>query len=143
MNIMPIIKASKTLSLVLLGAAASAVLAASGCVETEDVAPAAKSFTPDPNAMYTVISVQSGKCVEVTEGEPHALQIRNCATSPRHRFKIAAAGGGFYKLRNVETDLCVDIDGQSRADGARLMARPCGDAASSGRCPRWVRGCSR
>src|SRR5690242_5291833 len=110
-----------SLSTSTLALALAAAAFGSACVETEEVAPQVKGFTPDANAVYQLIGVQSGRCVEVTDGEPHAMQIRTCATSPRHRFKIEAAGGGFYKLHNVETNLCMDIDGQSRADAARLM----------------------
>jgi len=127
-NIMRANNPSKTLFLTYSIAIAATL--ATACVETEDVAPAAKSFAPDPSTTYTLVGVQSGKCVEVTEAEPRALQIRNCATSRRNRFKLEPVGGGFYKIHNVETNLCVDIDGQSRADAARLMARPCGDGAS-------------
>jgi len=88
----------------------------------------------DGAATYTLIGVQSGRCVEVQGGSatPGArLIIATCgAARPQQRWRIEAMGSGVYRLRNVNSGLCMDVSGASTADGAPVIQWSCGSGAN-------------
>jgi pectate lyase len=130
LTLRPFKPSSTSLTSLLAVAALAAAALGAACVETEEAPPPPKGFNPDPNATYIVVGVQSGKCIEVTQPEPRGMQIRNCQTSPFRSFKFQPAGAGFYRIHNTESNLCVDIEAQSKNDAARLVGRPCADVPS-------------
>ncbi|MGK4008977.1 non-reducing end alpha-L-arabinofuranosidase family hydrolase [Sorangium sp. So ce1036] len=89
---------------------------------------AAESITIDTAATYTIVGVQSGKCVEVAGGsaaDGAGLQIAGCDGSTRQQFRIESTGGGYYRIRNVNSDRCMDVTGASTGDGARVQQYSC------------------
>lgn len=95
----------------------------------EDVGVEADSITIDTSAVYQLVGVHSGKCVEVAGGNTSnlaQLQIATCTADRRQQFRLEAMGGGYYRLRNVNSGLCVDVEGYASSDGARLIQYTCG-----------------
>jgi poly(3-hydroxybutyrate) depolymerase len=86
--------------------------------------------------IYTLVGLQSGKCVEVQGGSTASLarlDIATCNGSPRQQFRAEGMGSGFFRLRNVNSNLCVDVSGASTADGAAVIHYACG----GGLTPQW------
>ncbi|WP_437729748.1 non-reducing end alpha-L-arabinofuranosidase family hydrolase [Sorangium sp. So ce1335] len=94
-------------------------------VELDD---AAEGVTIDTAATYTIVAAQSGKCVEVAGGstaDAAGLQIATCNGSTRQQFRMESAGGGYYRIRNVNSNRCMDVAGASTSDGARVQQYSC------------------
>ncbi|WP_420878151.1 endo-1,4-beta-xylanase [Sorangium cellulosum] len=93
-----------------------------------DFGDAAESVTIDAAATYTIVGVQSGKCVEVAGGstaDGAGVQIAACNGSARQQFRIESASGGYYRIRNVGSDRCMDVASASTTDGARVQQYSC------------------
>ena len=91
------------------------------------------TITVDVNAVYTLVGVQSGKCVEVQSGSTTAgarLDIATCASAPRQQWRAESMGAGLYRLRNVNSGLCADVSGASTTDGAAVIQWACGTGAN-------------
>ncbi|WP_437684809.1 endo-1,4-beta-xylanase [Sorangium sp. So ce176] len=111
------------------------MLALSACVAAEQVDEdgyefdeSSESVTIDTAATYTIVGVQSGKCVEVAGGstaDAAALQIASCNGSTRQQFRMESAGGGYYRIRNVNSNRCMDVADASTSDGARIQQYSC------------------
>src|SRR3954467_15139121 len=74
----------------------------------------------DPNATYNLVGAQSGKCVDVPNGSTATgvqLDIMPCAIAAKQQFKMADKGGGYYQIRNIGSNLCLDVSGASLSDG--------------------------
>ena len=68
----------------------------------------------DTSATYTLVGVQSGKCVDVPNGSTASgvqLDMMPCVTAAKQQFKLADQGGGYYQIRNVGSSLCLDVKG--------------------------------
>jgi polyhydroxybutyrate depolymerase len=113
-------------------------IAAVGCSGTPDpdrVATIASAITIDTSATYTLVGVQSGKCVDVPNGSTSTgvqLDIATCVASTRQQFKLEAQGNG-YRIRNVGSNLCMDVSGASTANGAAVIQWTC----STGTNQQW------
>jgi hypothetical protein len=97
--------------------------------QEEDLGSGTQSITIDSNAIYRLVGVHSGKCVEVAGGSTSnlaQLQIATCATDKRQQFRFESMGSGYYRLRNVNSGLCADVEGYSTSDGARVIQYTCG-----------------
>ncbi|AUX37125.1 MULTISPECIES: RICIN domain-containing protein [Sorangium] len=117
-------------------AAATGILAVS-CVidpeeaydaETEEGGSLDGAITIDTGAVYTIVGVQSGKCVEVAGGstaDGAGLQIASCNGSTRQQFRVESADGGYYRIRNVASNRCLDVANASTSDGARVQQYSC------------------
>ncbi|WP_437324469.1 RICIN domain-containing protein [Sorangium sp. So ce381] len=117
-------------------AAATGILAVS-CVigpegaydaELEEAGSLEGAITIDANAVYTIVGVQSGKCVQVAGGstaDGAAMQIASCNGSTRQQFRMESAGGGYYRIRNVNSNRCMDVAGASTSDGAAIQQYSC------------------
>ncbi len=46
------------------------------------------------------------------------MQIASCNGSTRQQFRMESAGGGYYRIRNVNSNRCMDVAGASTSDGA-------------------------
>src|SRR5947209_4107381 len=87
----------------------------------------------DTNARYTIVGVQSGKCVEVANGSTAnlaQLQIAACNGNARQQFRIDAQSGGYYHLRNLNSNLCADVQGASTAARTPIIQFTCGSDAN-------------
>jgi hypothetical protein len=110
-------------------------LALSACISAEQLDEggdefdeSAESVTIDTAATYTIVGVQSGKCVEVTGGsaaDGAALQIASCNGSTRQQFRMESTGGGYYHIRNVSSNRCMDVASASTSNGARIQQYSC------------------
>ena len=87
------------------------------------------SITIDTNATYTIVGVQSNKCVDVTGASTAnlaTLQIGTCRASTSQQFRAEAMGSGFFRLRNVNSGRCADVNGASLVNGAAVIQYACG-----------------
>jgi hypothetical protein len=114
--------------------------AASGCMADQDpVAEAATSsaITLDGNSSYTLVGVQSNKCVGPVGASRTVgarLDIETCTGTANQRFRPEAMGGGFFRMRNELSGLCIDVSGVSLADGAAVIQFTC----STGLNQQWA-----
>lgn len=86
------------------------------------------AVTIDTTSGYSLIGVQSNKCVAVVGDSTASLartEIRTCSGLSNQRFHPEAAGGGFFRLRNELSGLCLDVEGESTADGAAVIQFSC------------------
>lgn len=96
---------------------------------TADQATAVSAITINVNASYTLVGVQSGKCVAVqgaSTASTAPIEIDTCTGTANQRFRPESAGGGFFRLHNELSGLCLDVSGASTADGAALLQFTCG-----------------
>jgi len=121
-----------------------------GCVKDEPFKPSApppaaeqplppepeRSKTPlEAEAIYNLVSVQSGKCVQFADASDGArAQIVTCDGRPAQGFKLEALPDGYHRIRNATTKKCLDIAGVSRDDGAAALQWTCGD----GHNQQWI-----
>jgi hypothetical protein len=118
-----------------------ALIFAAGCGATdgsrsEEVGATTADITISSSAVYNLVGVQSGKCVDVVGGSTASLArlaIATCNGSTHQQFRAEAVGSGF-RLRNVNSNLCADVNGASTADGAAVIQYACG----SGQNQQWV-----
>ena len=107
-------------------------VAAVGCVndhEVDDEGSTSSAIVIDVNAAYTIVGVQSNKCVGVVDASTASnarLDIETCNGTSSQRFRPEAMGGGFFRLRNERSRLCADVLGVSLADGALVIQFACG-----------------
>ncbi len=89
---------------------------------------ASSAIVLDVNAAYTIVGVQSGKCVgvvgESTSSEA-ALELETCRGIASQRFQPEPTGGGFFQLRNELSGLCLDVSHVQQADGAPVIQFLC------------------
>jgi polyhydroxybutyrate depolymerase len=110
-----------------LGAAAMGCVADSDLDAHEDSTSAAITF--DANASYTLVGVQSNKCIGVVNSSTASLarfEIRTCSGIASQRFRPESMGSGFFRMRNELSGLCLDVSGASTADGAAVIQFACG-----------------
>ncbi|WP_441290293.1 RICIN domain-containing protein [Sorangium sp. KYC3313] len=96
--------------------------------EIEEAGSLEGAITIDTSAVYTIVGVQSGKCVQVAGGstaDAAAMQIASCNGSTRQQFRMESAGGGYYRIRNVNSNRCMDVAGASTSDGAAIQQYSC------------------
>jgi hypothetical protein len=108
-------------------------IAGTGCMSDRDLddseASTSSAVTLDGNTSYVIVGVQSNKCVGVVNSSMSALarlEIRTCSGIASQRFRPEAMGGGFFRMRNELSGLCMDVSGGSLTDGAALIQYPCG-----------------
>jgi polyhydroxybutyrate depolymerase len=122
-------------------AAATGILAVS-CVigpeeaydaEIEEEGSLDNAITIDTSAVYTIVGIQSNKCVEIRGGSTAssaAAQIATCNGATRQQFRAESMGSGYFRLKNVNSGLCLGTNGGSAADGATIVQSACGTAGS-------------
>ena len=102
-----------------------------GCINDqspEAEASASSAIVLDPSASYSLVGVQSNKCVGVVGASLTAgarLEIETCRGIASQRFRPEAMGSGFFRMRNELSGLCVDVSGASLADGAAVIQWTC------------------
>lgn len=93
--------------------------------EDESLASADITFTA--GASYTLVGVQSNKCIGVAStASGTRLDLETCTGTANQRFRPESMGGGFFRMRNELSGLCVDVSGASTADGAAIIEFACG-----------------
>ena len=108
-----------------------------GCIDTPEPGDRAdlisSEITLDTTASYTIIGVQSNKCVGVIDGSTASnagLEIRTCSGVASQRFRPESMTGGFFRLRNELSRLCMDVTGASQADGTAVIQFACSNATN-------------
>ncbi len=94
----------------------------------EAEASASAEITLDPTASYFLVGVQSNKCVSPVGGSTASgtrLDIEPCTGIANQRFRPESMGGGFFRLRNELSGLCLDVSGVSLLDGAAVILFGC------------------
>jgi len=83
----------------------------------------------DPTASYTMVGVQSNRCVGPVGGSTASgvrLEIETCTGMAIQRFRPEAMGSGFFRMRNELSGLCIDVSGASPFLGAPIIQFACG-----------------
>jgi hypothetical protein len=108
-------------------------VAGTGCVNDHEIdegeSSSSSAIIINANAAYTIVGVQSGKCVGVVDASTASnarLDIETCTGTASQRFRPEAMGGGFFRLRNERSGLCADVLGVSLNDGALVIQFACG-----------------
>ena len=103
-----------------------------GCMTDRNLDDAEASATAeiilDPTASYSLVGVQSNKCVGPVGGSTTSgtrLDIEPCTGVANQRFRPESMGGGFFRLRNEVSGLCLDVSGVSPFDGAAVILFAC------------------
>jgi hypothetical protein len=75
---------------------------------------------------YTLVGFPSNKCVQfATTADLAEAQISTCDGSTRQQWRFESMGSGYYRVRNVASNKCLDVEGASTAIGARIVQWPC------------------
>jgi len=85
------------------------------------------NIEPAGDAGYRIASRMSGKCIGTDPGHAAAggfIVQSPCGRSPDQIWALDRAGNG-YILRNAANRLCLDVQGGSVANGAKLIAWVC------------------
>src|ERR1044071_156909 len=85
-------------------------------------------ITLDPTASYSLIGVQSGRCVGPVGGSTASnvrLEIQTCNSTAIQRWRPQPGGGGFCRMHNELSGLCIDVSGASLALGAAVIQFTC------------------
>jgi len=113
-----------TLSLVLVSGGAGC-MTGDAPAEHESVVSADITFTP--GASYALVGVQSNKCVgTASTASGTRLDLESCTGTANQRFRPESMGGGFFRMRNELSGLCIDVSGALTTDGAAVIAFACG-----------------
>jgi hypothetical protein len=126
MKIVHVVRASALVGLV-------AGFAGAGCMTTPDGDPeqaaASSSITLNTSATYSLVGVQSGKCVGivgVSSASNARLDIETCTFTANQRFHPDPMATGFFRLRNELTGLCMDVSGAVTTNGGAVIQFTCG-----------------
>ncbi|MEU1246319.1 RICIN domain-containing protein [Micromonospora arida] len=99
--------------------------------------PAEPSPTPSattPAAPPTgprVLRAASGLCLALDGDDKEAdAQLAACTGAPEQQWVVSPAGTGVLTLTNAAYGQCLDVEGGSRDDGARLLQFPCHGGAN-------------
>jgi hypothetical protein len=87
----------------------------------------------DPTASYSMLGVQSNKCIGPIGGSSASgvqLEIENCTGTANQRWRPDSMGGGLIRWRNELNGLCMDVSGGSPFPGAPVIQFTCGTQAN-------------
>lgn len=108
-----------------------------GCMADGDLdgteASVSSEISLDPTASYTMLGVQSNKCVGPIGGSAASgvqLEIENCTGTANQRWRPESMGGAFVRWRNELNGLCMDVSGGSFFPGAAIIQFTCGTQAN-------------
>ena len=111
-----------------------------GCMTGGDLdgseASISSAISLDPTASYTLVGVQSNKCVGPVGGSTASsvqLEIETCTGTANQRWIPQPMSGGFFRLRNELSGLCMDVSGASLSPGAIVQQFSC----HTGFNPQW------
>jgi hypothetical protein len=92
-------------------------------------------FTDAGGGFFTVVSVSSGKCLDVFGGvSATADGVRvvqwACNGGTNQQWRVQDLGTGYVNLIARHSGKCLDVTGASTVDGAQLVQSTCGSATS-------------
>lgn len=82
----------------------------------------------DVNAAYTIVGVQSGKCVGVADESTASeapLELQTCRGIASQRFQPEPTDSGFFQMRNELSGLCMDVSHVRQTDGTQVIQFLC------------------
>ena len=94
-----------------------------------DEATVASAISLDPTASYTLVGVQSNKCVGPIGGSTALgvqLEIETCTGTANQRWVPTSLSGGLFRWKNELSGLCIDVNGGSIFPGAAVIQWICG-----------------
>ncbi|WP_437726971.1 RICIN domain-containing protein [Sorangium sp. So ce861] len=98
---------------------------------SEHAVPAEVEADVSTDTTYTLVGVQSGRCVDidaaVSTADDVVVQLWDCNGGTNQQFRFEAVDGRYYRIRNVSSDKCLDVRGGSTADGAAVVQYTCHD----------------
>lgn len=104
-----------------------------GCMADSDLnaneASVRSEISLDPTASYTLVGVQSNKCVGPVGGSTASsvqLEIETCTGTANQRWVPQPMSGGFFRWKNELNGLCIDVSGGSIFAGAPVIQFACG-----------------
>lgn len=81
---------------------------------------------PQPTGPTVFRQVASGRCLGIDgDGEKAAAKLVDCTDDPRQRWLADSIGPGLVTLVNQASNMCLDVEGHSADDGAKLQQYPC------------------
>ncbi|MEO3770150.1 RICIN domain-containing protein [Micromonospora sp. B9E7] len=96
--------------------------------EPSPTAPAEPSPTTPagPPTGPRVLRVASGLCLGLDgDGKEAKAQLAACSGGPEQQWVVNPAGADVVTLANAAHGQCLDVEGGSRDDGAKIMQYPC------------------
>ena len=104
-----------------------------GCMADGDLdgteASVSSEISLDPTASYSMVGVQSNRCVGPIGGSTASgvqLEIQNCTGTANQRWRPELMSGGFFRWKNELSGLCIDVSGGSTFAGAAVIQFACG-----------------
>ncbi len=96
---------------------------------------AAQGFRLQPmsDGSYKVINRSNGRCLDVADWSRQSgarIAQWDCGEDQNNQKFVLQASGWYYTLRNVHSDLCVDLADSTAPDGVLIVQRPCSTATS-------------
>ncbi|MCQ4080107.1 RICIN domain-containing protein [Streptomyces sp. RB6PN25] len=89
---------------------------------------------PTGDGYYRLVGVQSGKALEVPQADPNEgtqLDIRAASAGDvAQEWRVVPSGGGYATVENRATGMLADVNGQSTADGAKVIEWPANGGAN-------------
>ena len=70
------------------------------------------ALTVDPNAIYTIAGIASGKCVQIAGlslANSARAQLSTCSASASQQFRFSQIAGGYYNIVNAASGKCLDV----------------------------------
>ena len=81
---------------------------------------------------YRLKNPQSGKCAAVDTNGPSSgkgngtqILLANCGTSSTQKFTVQNGSASFQQLVNTRSNKCLDVNGSSNSDGAKVQLWTC------------------
>jgi hypothetical protein len=94
-------------------------------LKTTTTLPTGPAFTS------TAVAQHSGKCVDAVNATAAGQLVQNtCNGASPQSWRFQPVGADTYTIANVNSGLCMDVDGGSTANNARIIQWTCNGAAN-------------
>lgn len=128
-----IVVSSAALALSLLSLATAGCMAeVEGEGDFDSLEVTESALTVTPNTAYTLVGVQSNKCVQIrgaSTADGAVAEIASCNGRTSQQFRFEDMGSGYYRLRNVGSGKCLDVERASTTAGTPILQWTCGTGA--------------
>lgn len=90
-----------------------------------------ETLSTGPAFTSTAVAQHSGKCVDaVNATAANQLRQNTCSGSSAQSWRFEPLGVNTYRIANAGSGLCVDVDGGSTANNAKIIQWTCNGAAN-------------